>query len=342
MSDQQLTPLHENREVKLGEKILTVEDLKMYFPIPQGFMKGTKPLKAVDRVSFDLEAGETLAIVGESGSGKSTLGRAVLQLLRPTGGKVVWMGKDLAKLGPKALRPYRADLQIVFQDPLASLNPRMTVGDIIAEPLQSLYPKMSKTEMRDRVRQMMAKVGLLPQMINRYPHEFSGGQNQRIGIARAMILEPRLIVADEPVSALDVSIQAQIVNLLKRLQDEFSMSMLFISHDLSVVRYISHRVLVLYLGNIMEIATRDELFDNPRHPYTQALISAAPIPDPDKESKKARIILEGDIPSPVNPPSGCVFRTRCPRAQDKCAKEVPALEARGATTARRVACHFPD
>ncbi len=338
----EMKPLKKGQKINVGETILEVEDLKMYFPIPQGFLKGSKPLKAVDRVSFDLKAAETLAIVGESGSGKSTIGRAVLQLLTPTGGKVVWLGKDLAGLGTKAMRPHRADLQIVFQDPLASLNPRMTVGDIISEPLTSLYPKMKKDAVRERVRQMMSKVGLLPQMINRYPHEFSGGQNQRIGIARAMILEPRMIVADEPVSALDVSIQAQIVNLLQRLQDEFKMSMLFISHDLSVVRHISHRILVLYLGNVMEIASRDELFESPRHPYTQALISAAPIPDPDKERGKARIILEGDIPSPVNPPSGCVFRTRCPRAQDKCAKEIPALDARGAKGGRLVACHFPD
>jgi len=337
-----LSPLKSRSDIKIGETILEVDDLKMYFPIPQGVMGGSKPLKAVDRVSFNLGAGETLAIVGESGSGKSTIGRAVIQLLKPTGGKVVWMGSDIAGLGPHAMRKHRADLQIVFQDPLASLNPRMTVGDIIAEPLTSLYPKMGKSEVRERVSQMMAKVGLLPQMINRYPHEFSGGQNQRIGIARAMVLEPRLIVADEPVSALDVSIQAQIVNLLERLQEEFEMSMLFISHDLSVVRHISHRIMVLYLGNVMEIAPRNELFENPRHPYTQALISAAPLPDPDKESGKKRILLEGDIPSPLNPPSGCVFRTRCPRAQSKCAKEVPELSARGARTARAVACHFPD
>ncbi len=338
----ELSPLKSRSEIKVGDTILEVDDLKMYFPIPQGFLGATKPLKAVDRVSFTLNAGETLAIVGESGSGKSTIGRAVLQLLKPTGGKVVWMGKDLAGLNHRAMLKHRADLQIVFQDPLASLNPRMTIGDIIAEPLTSLYPKMPKTEVRERVRQMMAKVGLLPQMINRYPHEFSGGQNQRIGIARAMVLEPRLIVADEPVSALDVSIQAQIVNLLERLQEEFEMSMLFISHDLSVVRHIAHRIMVLYLGNVMEIASRDELFEKPRHPYTQALISAAPIPDPDKESGKSRILLEGDIPSPLNPPSGCVFRTRCPRAQGKCAKEVPQLAERGSMSGRKVACHFPD
>ncbi len=338
----ELAPLKKRSDVKVGDTILEVDDLKMYFPIHQGVLVGTKPLKAVDRVSFTLNAGETLAIVGESGSGKSTIGRAVLQLLKPTGGKVVWMGKNIAGLKAGAMRKHRADLQIVFQDPLASLNPRMTVGDIIAEPLTSLYPKMKRDEVRERVRQMMAKVGLLPQMINRYPHEFSGGQNQRIGIARAMVLEPRLIVADEPVSALDVSIQAQIVNLLERLQEEFEMSMLFISHDLSVVRHISHRIMVLYLGNVMEIASRDELFEKPRHPYTQALISAAPIPDPDKETKKKRIILEGDIPSPLSPPSGCVFRTRCPRAQSKCAKEIPDLAARGAKSNRKVACHFPD
>ena len=338
----ELPPLKSGNKVKLGETILEVSDLKMYFPIPQGFLKPNKPLKAVDRVNFDLKAGETLAIVGESGSGKSTLGRAVLQLLHPTGGKVVWMGKNIAGLNASAMRKHRSDLQIVFQDPLASLNPRMTVGDIIAEPLNSLYPRMDKEEVRERVRQMMSKVGLLPQMINRYPHEFSGGQNQRIGIARAMVLEPRMIVADEPVSALDVSIQAQIVNLLQRLQDEFEMSILFISHDLSVVRHISHRIMVLYLGNIMELADRDELFETPRHPYTQALISAAPIPDPDKETTKDRILLEGDIPSPVSPPSGCVFRTRCPRVQSKCSKEIPKLEKRGGKTERVVACHFPD
>jgi oligopeptide transport system ATP-binding protein len=338
-----LKPLKKDPGPKAGEVLLSVRDLKVHFPIRRGGLFGkTVPLKAVDGVDFDILAGETLAVVGESGSGKSTIGRAVLQLIPPTDGKVVWLGKDIAGATRARMRKYRTDLQIIFQDPLASLNPRMTIGDIIAEPLDSLYSAMPHEERRARVKDMMAKVGLLPQMINRYPHEFSGGQCQRIGVARAMILEPKLIVADEPVSALDVSIQAQIINLLKKLQKEFGLSLLFISHDLSVVRHISHRVLVLYLGKIMEIADRTELYERPRHPYTQALISAAPVPDPDVESNKERIILEGDLPSPLNPPSGCVFRTRCPKAEEKCAREVPALSARGATSGRLVACHFPD
>jgi oligopeptide transport system ATP-binding protein len=325
------------------DALLSVSDLKVHFPIPRpGLFTAPLQLKAVDGVSFDIGERETLAIVGESGSGKSTIGRAILQLLTPTAGRIVWLGEDIAGLSRRKMRPRRRDLQIVFQDPLASLDPRMTVGEIIAEPLKSLHPELKRDQIKARVRDMMQKVGLTPQMINRYPHEFSGGQNQRIGVARAMVVEPKLIVADEPVSALDVSIQAQIVNLLKKLQREFGLSMLFISHDLSVVRHISHRVLVLYLGKVMEMARRDELYDLPRHPYTQALLSAAPVPDPKIETTKERIILEGDIPSPVNPPSGCVFRTRCPKAQDKCAAEVPALEPRGATSGRLVACHFPD
>lgn len=330
-----------------GEVILTVQDLKVHFPIPQPGLF-TKPLwlKAVDGVSFDLRAGETLAVVGESGSGKSTIGRAVIRLLKPTDGRILWLGKNIAGADAKALRPVRKDLQIVFQDPLASLNPRMTIGDIIAEPLTSLFPQMGKEARRAKVKEMMAKVGLLPQMINRYPHEFSGGQNQRIGVARAMIVEPKLIIADEPVSALDVSIQAQIINLLQKLQREFELSLLFISHDLSVVRHISHRVMVLYLGKVMEIASRDALYAHPRHPYTEALLSAAPVPDPDVEKAKDRIILDGDPPSPVNPPSGCVFRTRCPKAQELCAQDVPALEVKEGDQngggGRRVACHFPN
>ncbi len=328
----------------MSDIILSVEDLKLYFPIAQGGLipKKPLPLKAVDGVTFDLKAGETLGIVGESGCGKSTLGRAILQLLKPTDGKVIWLGENIANLPKKQMRPKRQDLQIIFQDPLASLDPRMTIGEIIAEPLKSFFPKMRKDEAELKVREMMAKVGLLPQMINRYPHEFSGGQCQRIGIARAMILQPRLIVCDEPVSALDVSIQAQIVNLLRDLQNEFELSLLFISHDLSIVRHISNRVLVLYLGQVMELAERDQLYDNPRHPYTQALISAAPIPDPDLERSKKRILLEGDLPSPMNPPSGCVFRTRCQKADDKCANETPALETRGGRDDHQVACHYPD
>jgi len=329
----------------MSETILSVKDLKVYFPVI-GEGSGWRPkkvdLKAVDGVSFDLQAGETLGVVGESGCGKSTLGRAILQLIKPTDGNVLWLGDDLAALKKKQMRAKRQDLQIIFQDPLASLDPRMTIGDIIAEPLRSFFPKMSKRERTKKVEAMMDNVGLLPQMINRYPHEFSGGQCQRIGVARAMILEPKLIVCDEPVSALDVSIQAQIVNLLKELQEKFDLSLIFISHDLSVVRHISHRVLVLYLGNVMEIADRNDIYDNPRHPYTQALISAAPIPDPDKERNKERMLIEGDLPSPMDPPSGCVFRTRCPKVQAICAEQKPALELNGSKGTHEVACHFAD
>ncbi|MGH6901412.1 MAG: ABC transporter ATP-binding protein, partial [Geminicoccaceae bacterium] len=268
------------------------------------------PLKAVDGVSFELRPGETLGIVGESGCGKSTLGRAVLRLIEPSAGRVVWLGDDLGALDAEALRRHRRAMQIVFQDPLASLDPRMTVGDIIAEPLITHEPRLGKDEVRARVADMLAKTGLSPQMINRYPHEFSGGQCQRIGIARAMILGPKLIVCDEPVSALDVSIRAQIVNLLMRLQRAFGLALLFISHDLAVVRHISHRILVLYLGRTMELADRDALYAAPRHPYTRALISAVPIPDPKVERGKRRMVLTDDLPSPLAPPSGCVFRTR--------------------------------
>jgi oligopeptide transport system ATP-binding protein len=319
--------------------LLKVEDLAVHFPIAVGGVLRRRyvPLKAVDGVSFELRAGETLGIVGESGCGKSTLGRAVLRLIEPSAGRVVWLGDDLGALDPEALRRRRRAMQIVFQDPLASLNPRMTVGDIIAEPLITHEPRLARDEVRERVRDMLAKTGLSPQMINRYPHEFSGGQCQRIGIARAMILRPKLIVCDEPVSALDVSIQAQIVNLLMRLQREFGLSLLFISHDLSVVRHISHRILVLYLGRTMELADRDSLYRAPRHPYTKALISAVPIPDPELERHKRRLVLSGDLPSPLAPPSGCVFRTRCPLAIDLCAREVPPIEQ--IAPGHQVACH---
>jgi oligopeptide transport system ATP-binding protein len=319
--------------------ILSVRDLAVHFPVRVrgGLFGRTVGLRAVDGVSFDLAPGETLGIVGESGCGKSTLGRAVLQLVPPTAGSVVWMGQEIAGLDARAMRPRRRQMQIVFQDPLASLDPRMTIGEIIAEPLRSFHPDMRRAALRDRVRAMMARVGLLPQMINRYPHEFSGGQCQRIGVARAMILEPALIVCDEPVSALDVSIQGQIINLLMELQAEFGMSLIFISHNLAVVRHISHRIMVLYLGRVMEIADRDTLYRAPRHPYSKALISAVPIPDPDLERAKQRIVLEGDLPSPVAPPSGCVFRTRCPIADARCAREAPALEE--AEAGHRVACH---
>jgi len=325
----------------MSATLLSVRDLKVHFDVRVGgILAGRyKPLKAVDGVSFDLQAGETLGIVGESGCGKSTLGRAILRLIEPSAGRTVWLGQDLAALDPKAMRARRQDMQIIFQDPLASLNPRMTVGEIIAEPLRTFEPGIGRKAVKARVKDMMAKVGLLPQMINRYPHEFSGGQCQRIGIARAMVLGPKLIVCDEPVSALDVSIQAQIVNLLMRLQQEFGLSLLFISHDLSVVRHISHRIMVLYLGRVMEIADREAIYARPRHPYTKALISAVPIPDPDKEQAKRRLVLQGDLPSPLAPPSGCVFRTRCPKATELCARETPPLEPDGSGDPHLVACH---
>ncbi len=317
--------------------LLTVTELKVHFALGGGWLnRNPRFVKAVDGVSFDLNPGETLGIVGESGCGKSTLGRAVLQLIQPTDGQVVWLGSDISGLDSNSMRPYRQNMQIIFQDPLASLNPRRTIGDIIAEPLLTFEPNLTNSARKERVKQIMDKVGLLPQMINRYPHEFSGGQCQRIGIARAMILQPKLIVCDEPVSALDVSIQAQIINLLTKLQQEFGMSLLFISHDLSVVRHVSHRVMVLYLGKVMELADKDEIYRAPRHPYTQALISAVPIPDPDLERSKAHIVLKGDLPSPINPPSGCVFRTRCPYAEAKCGEIVPDLESAGGN--HQVAC----
>ncbi len=323
----------------MSAPLLAVEDLRVHFPVAVGGLLRRRylPLKAVDGVSFTLAAGETLGIVGESGCGKSTLGRAILRLIEPVGGRVVWLGQDLAALGPEALRRQRRAMQIVFQDPLAALDPRMTVGDIIAEPLLTHEPGLGRAGIRARVQDMLARTGLAPQMINRYPHEFSGGQCQRIGVARAMILEPRLIVCDEPVSALDVSIQAQIINLLMRLQREFELSLLFISHDLAVVRHMSHRILVLYLGRTVELAGRDALYTNPRHPYTRTLISAVPIPDPRLERRKRRLVLSGDLPSPLAPPSGCVFRTRCPLAIQRCAEEVPAIEQ--VAPGHQVACH---
>jgi oligopeptide transport system ATP-binding protein len=323
----------------VSEALLKVEDLAVHFPMAVGGLLRRRlvPLKAVDGVSFELRRGETLGIVGESGCGKSTLGRAVLRLIEPRAGRVVWLGDDLGALDAEALRRERRAMQIVFQDPLASLNPRMTVGDIIAEPLMTHEPQLANDEVKARVRDMLAKTGLSPQMINRYPHEFSGGQCQRIGIARAMVLGPRLIVCDEPVSALDVSIRAQIVNLLARLQREFGLALLFISHDLSVVRHISHRILVLYLGKMMELADRDAIYLAPKHPYTKALISAVPIPDPKLERRKQRMVLTGDLPSPLAPPSGCVFRTRCPLAIGLCASQVPPIER--IAPGHEVACH---
>ncbi|MFO1056035.1 MAG: dipeptide ABC transporter ATP-binding protein [Dongiaceae bacterium] len=326
-----------------GAPLLSVQDLKVHFTIGRaGLLSRRDPavLKAVDGVSFDLRPGETLGLVGESGCGKSTLGRAVLQLLPSAGGRVVWLGQDLGKLPAEAMRQKRREMQIIFQDPLASLDPRMTVGQIIGEPLQTFQPELPAAERKRRVQAMMAKVGLLPQQVNRYPHEFSGGQCQRIGIARAMVNDPRLIVCDEPVSALDVSIQAQIVNLLMDLQRDTGLALIFISHNLAVVRHISHRIMVLYLGRVAEIAEREQLYRNPRHPYTQALISAVPLPDPDLERARRRLVLTGDLPSPLNPPSGCIFRTRCPKATEICARLVPELLP--VEAGHRVACHHWD
>jgi oligopeptide transport system ATP-binding protein len=315
----------------MSDVLLAVKDLKVHYPVRTGglIVGRYTPLKALDGVSFELKAGETLGVVGESGCGKSTLGRAVLQLLPATGGAVAWLGRTLTDLDAKELKAERERMQIVFQDPLASLDPRMTAGDIIAEPLRNYRPAMSKAEVKAKVKDMMARVGLHPAMINRYPHEFSGGQCQRIGIARAMILDPKLVVCDEPVSALDVSIRAQVVNLLMELQRAMNLTMIFISHDLSIVRHISHRVMVLYLGKTMEIAPREAIYASPRHPYTQALLSAVPVPDPTIARVRPRIPLPDELPSPLNPPSGCVFRTRCPRATAVCAEVVPPREQPG-------------
>ena len=322
----------------MAQTVLSVSGLKVHFPLKAGFLSGEKvTVRAIDGVSFDLKAGETLGIVGESGCGKSTLGRAVLRLIDATQGRVVWMGKDLFALTDDAMREQRREMQIIFQDPLASLDPRMSAGTIIGKPLRTLQPELSREDIRDRVFETMRQVGLAPSMADRYPHEFSGGECQRIGIARAMVLRPKLIVCDEPVSALDVSIQAQIINLLMQLQRSFGLSLLFISHNLAVVRHISHRVMVLYLGKVMEIAERDDFYARPLHPYSEALISAVPIADPRIERSRERVILQGSLPSSINPPSGCRFRTRCPRATDLCAEAEPELRDFGA--GHIAACH---
>ncbi len=311
------------------EKILQVKDLRMWFPINRGILqRRVGDVKAVDGISFDIIKGETLGLVGESGCGKSTTGRAILQLYKPTDGEVIYNGTDLTKLKSEDMRAMRREMQMIFQDPYASLNPRMTVGNIVGEPLE-VHNIGNKAERLERVRELLAVVGLNPYFINRYPHEFSGGQRQRIGVARALAVNPSFIVCDEPISALDVSIQAQVINLLEDLQDQLGLTYLFIAHDLSVVRHISDRIAVMYLGKIMELADREELYRNPMHPYTQALLSAVPIPDPVIEEKRKRIILEGDVPSPVNPPLGCNFSTRCPKVMDVCRDHEPVFRDYG-------------
>jgi oligopeptide transport system ATP-binding protein len=319
--------------------ILHVKNLVKHFPITQGiiFQRQIGAVHAVDGVSFDLYDGETLGLVGESGCGKSTTGRTLLQLYKPTSGEVVFEGVNLVSLPSEEMRKARRQLQMIFQDPYASLNPRMTVAEIIGEPLV-IHNVAHGKEIQERVNDLLEKVGLNPAFANRYPHEFSGGQRQRIGIARALALDPKLIVCDEPISALDVSIQAQVVNLLEDLQEELGLTYLFIAHDLSMVRHISDRVAVMYLGIIVEIADRNDLYEHPLHPYTQALMSAVPIPDPKAEERRKRIILSGDVPSPVNPPSGCRFRTRCSLAQTICAEEKP--EFREIAPGHFAACHM--
>jgi len=304
--------------------LVQIRDLQMHFPVTKGIIlqRQVGAIKAVDGVSFNIKKGETLGLVGESGCGKSTTGRAILQLYRPTGGSVIFHGTDLTKLKGEDMRRMRRKVQMIFQDPYASLNPRMTVGDIIGEPIKVHGLRQGK-EVRVRVQELLQLVGLNPYFINRYPHEFSGGQRQRIGVARALAVEPEFVVCDEPVSALDVSIQAQIINLLEDLQDRLGLTYLFIAHGLAVVKHISDRVAVMYLGKIVELAEGRELYSLPMHPYTQALLSAVPIPDPKVEKRRKRIILEGDVPSPLNPPSGCHFHTRCPIAIEKCKVEEP-------------------
>lgn len=312
------------------QSLIDIHDLKMHFPVKSnGLLRRTiGAVKAVDGLSFDVKRGETLGLVGESGCGKSTTGRAILQLHRPTSGSVFFDGKDLTKIGGEELRKMRRKVQIIFQDPYASLNPRMTVGDIVGEPIRVHGLRQGK-DVRTRVEELLRVVGLNPYFINRYPHEFSGGQRQRIGIARALAVEPDFIVCDEPVSALDVSIQAQIINLLQDLQKEFNLTYLFIAHNLSVVKHISDRVAVMYLGKMVELAPSELLYENPMHPYTLALLSAVPIPDPTVEKTRKRIILQGDVPSPLNPPSGCNFHTRCPIMIDKCKAEQPPFHDYG-------------
>jgi oligopeptide transport system ATP-binding protein len=323
-----------------GDPILEVEHLVKHFPIKSGifFDREVASVKAVDDCSLTLREGETLGLVGESGCGKSTLCRTIIQLLEPTAGSVKYRGKELVGLSRKAMRPIRREIQMIFQDPYASLNPRKRVGQIIGDPLQ-LHGLASGTQLRREVQQLMERVGLQPEHYNRYPHEFSGGQRQRIGIARALALRPTLIIADEPVSALDVSIQAQIINLLEDLQDEFNLSYIFVAHDLGVVRHVSDRIAVMYLGKIVERSPAEVLYDRPIHPYSVALLSAVPIPDPKANAERTPVVLEGDVPSPVNPPTACRFHTRCPWATEVCSEFEPPLADYG--KGQGAACHHP-
>ena len=310
-----------------GDIILDVRDLKMHFPVASGMLwnRSIAYIKAVDGVSFSVKRGETLGLVGESGCGKTTTGRCILQLYKPTGGEIDFDGNELNSLSTREMRGLRREMQVIFQDPYSSLNPRMTAGNIIGEPLRVHGLVSSNSEYRDRVSELLLNVGLNPAMADRFPHEFSGGQRQRIGVARALSVSPKFIVADEPVSALDVSIQAQIINLLEELQERFSLTFLFIAHDLSVVRHLSDRVGVMYLGHLVELADRNDIYVDPVHPYTKALLSAVPIPDPVIDSQRERVVLTGEVPSPLNPPSGCVFHPRCPIAIEDCSRVTPEV-----------------
>jgi oligopeptide transport system ATP-binding protein len=322
-----------------AEPLVSVSDLRVWFPVSSGVLQRiTGHVHAVDGVDLEIKMGETVGLVGESGCGKSTLGRAVIRLLEPSAGTITFKGDDITHLRGERLRALRRDMAMIFQDPYASLDPRQTVGDIIGEPID-IHSLAKGKERQDRIKELLRVVGMNPRFVDRYPHEFSGGQRQRIGIARALAVEPSFIVCDEPISALDVSIQAQIINLLERLQSRFNLTYLFIAHDLSVVKHISNRIAVMYLGKIMEVAPGGELYRRPRHPYTGSLLSAIPIPDPMVEMGRERLILQGDVASPVNPPSGCRFRTRCPRAKEHCAEEVPPLETLGED--HKAACFYP-
>ncbi len=321
--------------------LVDVRDLKMHFPLTRGIIQRVVGyVRAVDGISFSIERGQTLGLVGESGSGKTTIGRTIVRLYKPTSGQILFENQDLAKLEGEALRQMRRRVQMVFQDPFASLNPRFTIGSLIAEPMH-IYGVASKDEIRGRALELLRVVGLRSEYIDRYPHEFSGGQRQRIAVARALAINPEFVVADEPVSALDVSVRAQVLNLLQRLQQQFNLTYLFVSHDLSVVRHVANRIAVMYLGKIVELSDRDELYAAPKHPYTKALLSAIPIPDPQIEKRRQRIILSGDLPSPINIPSGCRFHTRCPMAQQICREVEPAFERKEGRE-HYAACHFSE